>query len=218
MLGRDMLAGVLHGASASLAIGLTSAFLATAVGTVVGCAAGYYGGWFDDVLMRVAEAFQTIPSLLMAIIVVALFQPSLVTIVAAISLVSWPGTARLMRAETMRVRTADFVAACTTYGMGDSRIIVTQILPNCLAPLIVIVSVKVAMAILVEAGLSFLGLGDPAQLSWGTMIANGRDALRSAWYMSAIPGVAILLTVMSINLVGEGLNDALNPHLRERAV
>ncbi len=166
--------------------------------------------------MRITEAFQTVPSFLTALIIVALFKPSVTTIIAAISIVSWPGVARLVRAETLRLRGSDFVAACVTFGMSDLRIILTQILPNCLAPLIVMVSVMIASAILIEAGLSFLGLNDPSQLSWGTMIATGRDALRSAWYMSAIPGIAILVTVLGINLASEGLNDALNPSLRQR--
>ncbi|MDE1172715.1 MAG: ABC transporter permease [Parvibaculaceae bacterium] len=216
VLGRDILSGILHGASVSLFIGVASAVVAGLLGTALGAISGYYGGWIDDVLMRIAEAFQTVPSFLQALIIVALFTPSSITIVAAISAISWPGVARLVRAETKRVRSADFVSACYTFGMGNLRIIASQILPNCLAPLIVTVSVIVASAILIEAGLSFLGFGDPTQLSWGTMISIGRGTLRSAWYMSAIPGLAILVTVLGINLASEGLNDALNPHLRER--
>lgn len=216
VLGRDIASGIFHGARVSLRVGLFSAIFAGLIGTVIGSIAGYYAGWVDDILMRVTEAFQTVPSFLTALIIVALFKPSVLTIIAAISIVSWPSVARLVRAEALRLRSSDFVAACATFGMSDIRIIVTQILPNCLAPLIVMVSIMVASAILIEAGLSFLGLNDPSQLSWGTMIATGRDALRSAWYMSAIPGLAILVTVVGINLVSEGLNDALNPNLRQR--
>jgi len=216
VLGRDIASGLLHGARVSLRVGIFSALFAGLIGTVVGAVAGYYAGWVDDVLMRVTEAFQTIPSFLTALIIVALFKPTIATIIAAIAIVSWPAVARLVRAETLRLRSSDFVAVCTTFGMSDIRIIITQILPNCLAPLIVMISVMIASAILIEAGLSFLGLNDPSQMSWGTMIATGRDALRSAWYMSAIPGLAILLTVLGINLVSEGLNDALNPTLRQR--
>ncbi|HVV27993.1 MAG TPA: ABC transporter permease [Rhizomicrobium sp.] len=218
VLGRDIASGVLHGARVSLRVGLFSALFAGVIGTIVGSVAGYYAGWVDDVLMRITEAFQTVPSFLTALIIVALFKPSIPTIIAAIAIVSWPGVARLVRAETLRLRGSDFVSACVTFGMSDIRIIITQILPNCLAPLIVMVSVMIASAILIEAGLSFLGLSDPSQLSWGTMIATGRDALRSAWYMSAIPGIAILVTVLGINLVSEGLNDAFNPGLRQRQV
>lgn len=217
VLGRDLLSGLLHGATVSLTIGFSAAVVAAVVGMLVGAIAGYYGGWIGDLLMRLSEAFQSIPPFLQAIIIVALFGPSLWMIVLAIVAVSWSAPARLVRAETLRVRSADFIGACATFGMSDARIILTQILPNCLPPLIVSTSVMVASAILIEAGLSFLGLGDPAQLSWGTMIAIGRGALRSAWYMSAIPGAAIVVTVMGINLVGDGLNDAFNPYLRERA-
>lgn len=216
VLGRDIASGILHGARVSLRVGFFSALFAGLTGTIVGSIAGYYGGWVDDVLMRITEAFQTIPGFLTALIIAALFKPSIVTIIFAISVISWPSVARLVRAETMRLRNADFVSACITFGMSDIRVIVTQILPNCLAPLIVMVSIMIASAILIEAGLSFLGLNDPSQLSWGTMIATGRDALRSAWYMSAIPGLAIFITVLGINLMSEGLNDALNPNLRQR--
>jgi peptide/nickel transport system permease protein len=217
VLGRDLLSGLLHGATVSLTIGFSAAAVAAIVGMLVGSIAGYYGGWIGDLLMRLSEAFQAIPPFLQAIIIVALFGPSLWMIVLAIVAVSWSAPARLVRAETLRLRSADFIGACATFGMSDARIILTQILPNCLPPLIVSISVMVASAILIEAGLSFLGLGDPAQLSWGTMISIGRGALRSAWYMSAIPGAAIVITVMGINLVGDGLNDAFNPYLRERA-
>jgi peptide/nickel transport system permease protein len=217
VLGRDMLSGLLHGATVSLAIGFSAALAAAAIGMMVGSIAGYYGGWIGDALMRVSEAFQSIPPFLQAIIIVALFGPSMWTIVAAIVAVSWSSPARLVRAETLRIRSADFIGACAIFGMSDARIILTQILPNCLPPLIVSTSVMVASAILLEAGLSFLGLGDPSQLSWGAMISIGRGALRTAWYMTALPGVAIIITVMGINLMGDGLNDAFNPYLRERA-
>jgi len=216
ILGRDILSGLLYGARVSLAIGFTATLISSLVGTIIGLTAGYYGRWTDDGLMRMTEAFQTIPAFLLAIIVIVLFQPSMPSIISAIALISWPGVARLVRAETLRLREADFIAACRTFGMSDLRILLTQILPNCLAPLIVATSVSVATAILMEAGLSFLGLGDPTRLSWGTMISIGRDGLRTAWYVSALPGVAILITVMAVNLIGDGLNDALNPRRRER--
>ncbi|CAH1651218.1 Oligopeptide transport system permease protein AppC [Hyphomicrobiales bacterium] len=214
MLGRDMLTAVFYGGRVSLMIGLAAALSTVVVGTVIGSVAGYFGGLVDDLLMRFTELFQTIPAFLFAFVIVALFTPSAYTIILALCMIAWPGVARLVRGETMRLRRSDYVQTCVAIGMTESKIIFTQILPNCLAPIIVTASTLVASAILVEAGLSFLGLGDPNLMSWGTMIAIGRDALRSAWYLCAIPGVMILVTVLALNLIGDGLNDALNPHLR----
>jgi peptide/nickel transport system permease protein len=166
--------------------------------------------------MRLTELFQTIPAFLFAIVLVAIFQPSVATIVLAIGVVSWPPVARLTRGEFLSLRSREFVQACIAMGMGDLRIIVLHCLPNALAPIVVTGSLMVASAILTEAGLAFLGLGDPNVMSWGTIIGAGREVLRSAWYVCALPGVAILLTVLAINLVGEGVNDALNPRLKNR--
>jgi peptide/nickel transport system permease protein len=216
MLGRDVAAGLFYGARVSLAIGVVATFIAVVVGVSVGAVAGYYGGHVDDALMRLTEVFQTIPSFIFAIVLVAIFKPSVATIILAIGIVSWPSAARLVRAEFMNLRDRDFVHACIGSGMGDFRIIARHILPNAAAPIIVMASLMVANAILTEAGLAFLGLGDPNVMSWGTMIGAARDSLRNAWYLTALPGLAILLTVLAINLVGEGLNDALNPRLRDR--
>jgi peptide/nickel transport system permease protein len=214
MLGRDVLAGLLHGARVSLLVGFSAALAALLIGISVGSVAGYAGGWADDLLMRLTEVFQTIPNFLLIIVLVVVLQPSLPTIITAISAVSWPSLARLVRAEVMALRRRDFVQSCVTIGMGHGRIVLTQILPNCLAPILVTGSILVATAILIETGLSFLGLGDPNVVSWGSMIGGGRAGLRTAWYLCAIPGLAIITTVLSINLVAEGLNDALNPRLR----
>ena len=216
LLGRDILRGIVHGARVSLLIGLSATVAALGIGVTVGACAGYFRGWIDDALMRVTELFQTIPNFLLAIVLVALFRASIVTIVFAISAVSWPAIARLVRGQFMSLRGREFVQSCVVVGMGEARIIVTQILPNCLAPIVVMSSIMVASAILTESGLSFLGLGDPDLMTWGTMIGIGRQALRTAWYMATLPGIAILLTVLALNLVGEGLNDALNPHLKNR--
>jgi peptide/nickel transport system permease protein len=216
MLGRDLGAGIFHGARVSLLIGFVATLVAVIVGVAIGALAGYYGGWMDNVLMRLTEMFQTIPPFIFAIVLVAIFQPSVATIVLAIAVVSWPAVARLVRAEVLSLRGREFVQACVAIGMNDARIIFLHILPNTLAPVIVTGSLMVATAILTEAGLAFLGLGDPNVMSWGTIIGAGRDVLRSAWYITAIPGVAILLTVLALNLVGEGLNDALNPRLKHR--
>jgi peptide/nickel transport system permease protein len=215
-MGRDVLAGLIHGAWVSLLIGLTATATAVGIGTTIGAFAGYFRGWVDDALMRLTEVFQTIPNFIFVIVLVAIFKPSIRTIILAIAIVSWPPIARLVRAEFLTLGRREFVQACIALGMSESRIIWRQILPNCLAPVIVLGSIMVATAILVEAGLAFLGLGDPNVMSWGKMIGDGRGSLRTAWYLSAIPGVAILLTVLSLNLVGEGLNDALNPRLEQR--
>ena len=216
MMGRSLAAGLVHGATVSLLIGLIATAMAVVIGVGVGALAGYYGGRVNDALMRVTELFQTLPPFIFAIVVVAVLRPSVRTVVLAIGLVSWPAVARLVRGEFIALREREFVLAGIALGMSDTRIIVTQILPNALPAIIVTASLNVATAILLEAGLSFLGLGDPNVMSWGTIIGAGRDALRTAWYIAALPGVAILVTVLAINLVGEGLNDALNPRLRNR--
>ena len=214
VLGRDVAAGLAHGARTSLTISVLATSVAVLVGTVMGSLAGYYRGRTDDLLMRTTEFFQTIPTFLFSILLVAILAPSVWSIVFAIAVVNWPAVARLVRGEVLAMRRREFVQACVCLGMTDSRVIFRHILPNCLSPIIVTGSLIVATAILIESALSFLGLGDPNVMSWGFMIAAGRTFLRSSWWLCAIPGVAILLTVLAINLVGEGLNDALNPRLR----
>lgn len=216
MLGRDIAAGIAHGARISLMIAFVATAVAIVLGTSIGAASGYYGGWVDDVLLRVIEIFQTVPQFMLLIVLVGIFQPTVTTIVVSIGIVSWPAVARLVRAEFLTLRDREFVQAGIVIGMSDLRIILTQILPNALAPIVVIASVIVAQAILNESALSFLGLGDPNVMSWGSMIGAGRDVLRVAPYLTLIPGVAILATVLAFNLVGDGLNDALNPRRRER--
>ena len=215
-LGRDVAAGIAHGAKTSILIGLLATIAAVFIGIIFGALAGYYGGVIDDALMRVTEIFQTIPSFVFAILLVAIMKPSIESIVIAITVVSWPAVARLVRGEFMSLKNREFVQACHTLGMNDSRIMMREILPNCLSPIIVIGSLMVATAILIESGLAFLGLGDPNIMSWGFQIGAGRTMLRSAWWVCTFPGIAILITVLAINLVGEGLNDAFNPRLRER--
>ena len=214
VLGRDVAAGIAYGARTSLTIGMLATSAAVLVGTVIGGLAGYYGGRIDDLLMRTTEFFQTIPTFLFSILLVAILAPSAWSIVFAIAVVNWPTVARLVRGEFLALRGRDFVQACICLGMTDGRVIFRHILPNCLSPIIVTGSLIVATAILIESALSFLGLGDPNVMSWGFMIGAGRTFLRSAWWLCTIPGVAILLTVLAINLVGEGLNDALSPRRR----
>jgi peptide/nickel transport system permease protein len=214
VLGRDVAAGIAHGARTSLTIGVLATSAAVLVGTAIGALAGYYGGRIDDLLMRTTEFFQTIPTFLFSILLVAILAPSVWSIVFAIAVVNWPTVARLVRGEFLALRGREFVQAGICLGMTDGRVIFRHILPNCLSPIIVTGSLIVATAILIESALSFLGLGDPNVMSWGFMIGAGRTFLRSAWWLCTIPGVAILLTVLAINLVGEGLNDALSPRLR----
>lgn len=215
MMGRDVLAGLMYGAQVSIMVGASVALVAILVGVSVGSVAGYYGGGTDDVLMRITDAFQTIPSFLAAVVIVGVIGPSVTTVICSISLVSWPMIARLVRADFLRLRNYDFVHACRIMGMSDIRIIFTQILPNCLSPIIVAASVLIATAIMIEAGLSFLGLGDPNAISWGAMIGAGRSALRTAWYVAIIPSSAVVMTVLALNLIGDALNDIFNPRLRQ---
>lgn len=215
-LGRDIAAGIAHGARVSLLVGLISTLITVILGIFVGGVSGYYGGWIDDVLMRLTEVFQTIPSFVFAILLVAIMQPSIVSVIIAIAVVSWPPVARLVRGEFMSLRDREFVQACVCLGMNNKRIILLQILPNALSPIIVTASLMVATAILIESALAFLGLGDPNMMSWGFLVGQGRTVLRIAWWICTFPGIAILLTVLSINLIGEGLNDVLNPRLRDR--
>ncbi|WP_233237387.1 ABC transporter permease [Bordetella sp. LUAb4] len=216
MLGRDITAGLVWGARVSLMIGLLSTGVALLFGVVVGATAGYCGGRIDDLLMRFTEFFQTIPQLAMAVVIVAVLGPSIHSIMGAIAVVSWPPAARLVRSEFMTLKQREFVQAAIVIGQKPSRIVATQILPNAMSPIIVSASFMVATAILTESSLSFLGLGDRNLMSWGFMIGAARTMIRDAWWMSVWPGVAILLTVLAINLIGEGLNDALNPQLRRR--
>ena len=216
MLGRDITAGLVWGARVSLMVGLLSTAVALLFGIVVGSIAGYCGGRVDDALMRFTEFFQTIPQLAMAVVLVAILSPSVYSIMGAIAVVSWPPAARLVRSEFMTLKQREFVQAAIVIGQTPARIVGTQILPNAMSPIIVSASFMVATAILTESSLSFLGLGDPNIASWGRLVGEGRSLIRSSWYICAVPGVAIMLAVLSLNLVGDGLNDALNPKLQKR--
>lgn len=214
-LGRDVLAGLLHGTRATILIAVLATLVAVAFGTFVGAVAGYYGGPIDDIAMRMTEFFQTIPSFLFAIVLIAILSPSASNLVVAIAVVSWPPIARVVRGEVLTVKSREFVQAAVVAGQGDAAILLKQVLPNTLSPLIVTGSLLIATAILTESALSFLGLGAPNLMSWGFMIGAGRSFMREAWWLVTVPGIAILLTVLAINLIGEGLNDALNPRLAD---
>lgn len=211
MLGRDLAAGLIHGTRVTLTIALIATGLATAFGTVIGAVAGYFGGWVDDLAMRFTEFFQTIPSFLLVVMIVAIVTPTFSTIVLAIAVVSWPQIARLVRAEVLSLAGQDFVRAAKVAGLSAPRIIWGHILPHVLSPVIVAASLMTATVILIESGISFLGLGNRDYISWGFLLGTGRTAFRTNWWLSTIPGLAIFVTVLSINLVGDGLNQWLNP-------
>ena len=210
-MGRDVLAGIVHGARISLVVGVAATALGLTVGIVVGAVGRYFGGRIDDALVRLTEIFQTMPSFVLLIVLVAIAQPTALTVTVAIAIISWPTVARLTRAEFRAIREKEFVMAARSLGYGHGRIIFREILPNAAPPLIVTSSIMVATAILMESALSFLGLGDPNVVSWGSMIGAGREMIRTAWYLTALPGLAIVFTVLALNLIGDGLNDALNP-------
>jgi peptide/nickel transport system permease protein len=215
-LGRDIIAGLLTGGGPTLAVGPGAAALTMFIGISLGALAGYYGGWVDNLLMRFTEFFQVLPALLFAMVLVTLFSPSLWTIAFAIGVVSWPQTARLTRAEFLKIKELEYVTAARAIGARNKRIIWKVILPNAAPPLIVSATLTIGVAILFEAGLSFLGLGDPNVMSWGLMIGANREYILDAWWPVTFPGLAIFLTVFAVSLVGDGLNDAFNPKLRQR--
>lgn len=214
VLGRDMAVGLAYGARISLLVGVVSTIGAVGIGVLLGAIAGYYGGVIDDLLMRVTEFFQIIPSFVLLMVLVAFMQPSLTSTVIGIALISWPQVARVVRGEFLSLRNREFVQAARTLGMRDAKIIFTQILPNALPPIVVVSSMMVGNAILTESALSFLGLGDLNLLSWGSMIGSSRSAMWVAWWTTVLPGLAIMITVLALNFIGDGLNDALNPRRR----
>ncbi|MET3926075.1 ABC transporter permease [Devosia sp. 2618] len=208
-LGRNVLAGLMHGARASLAVGIAAAIVAVLVGTVIGTLAGFAGGLIDEALMRVVDAFQIVPGFLLALAFVSVVGASLPVVILAIALGAWTAPARLARAEVLSIRERDYVAASRVIGMHPLEIALKEVLPNALPPVLALSAVIVAGAVLTEAALSFLGLGDPNIVTWGSMIAEGRTVLRSSPYLSIIPGLALVVTVLGVYLFGEGLSEAL---------
>lgn len=215
-MGRDLLAGLIHGARVTLSVGALAAAITVLIGVSIGALAGFYRGWVDTLLMRVTEFFQVLPSLLLAMVVVMLFSATMLNIAIAIGVVSWTPVARLTRAEFLRLREMDYVKAERAIGAGNARLIWRVILPNAAPPLIAAAALSVGTAILFEAGLSFLGLSDPNAMSWGRIIGDNRPYILQSWWAVTFPGLAIFVTVLAISLVGDGLNDAMNPKLRER--
>jgi peptide/nickel transport system permease protein len=208
-LGRDVAAGIVHGARTSLAVGLAAAAAALSIGALVGTLAGLIGGWTDEALMRVTEAFQTVPTFLLALAFVSVGGGSVLTVVAAIALSSWTDSARLARSEVLAIRGSAYVANARVAGMHPVAIALGEVLPNALPPVLSLSAVIVAASVLIEAALSFLGLGDPNVATWGGMIAEGRAVLRSAPWLSVLPGLAVMVTVLGVYLAGEGLAEAL---------
>ena len=204
-LGRDVLVELVYGARTTLLVAIASAATALVIGTVVGTLAAFFGGIVDDVLMRITEAFQTVPAFLLSLAFISVTGPTVPTIVLAIALGAWPQPARIARAEVLSLRERDFVAAARVIGMRPLEIALREILPNALTPVVSLAAVIVAAAVLIEAALSFLGLGDPNRVTWGSMIAEGRTVLRSAPFLSIVPGLALVVTVLAVHLTGRGL-------------
>ncbi len=215
-LGRDLLAQIIHGSRVTLIIGLSAAIVTVVIGVTIGALAGFYRGMVEEALMRFTEFFQVLPTLLFSMVIVALFGASLPMITLAIGIVSWTAVARITRSEFLRIRELEYVMASRASGASNAKLMFKVILPNALPPIIVQSALMVGSAILFEAGLSFLGLTDPNVISWGQIIGSNRQYILESSFTVTIPGLAIFITVLAISLVGDGLNDALNPKLRKR--
>lgn len=211
MLGRDVLSRLIFGARISLKVGLVAIGIATLIGTLLGAIAGYYGRWIDAIIMRFVDIMLCFPSFFLILAVIAFLEPSIWNIMIVIGLTGWMGVTRLVRAEFLSLKERDFVLAARGLGASDIRIIFKHIMPNAMAPVLVSATLGIPGAILTEAALSFLGIGvQPPTPSWGNMLTAGKDNLDIAWWLSVFPGLAILLTVLAYNLLGEGIQDALN--------
>ncbi len=215
-LGRDVLSRMLWGGRISLEVGFVAVGIATIIGLMLGSIAGYYGGWIDSAVMRAVDIMLSIPTIFLVLAVIAILEPSIINIMVVIGLTSWMEPARLIRAEFISLKEREFVIAARAIGAADSRIIIRHVLPNGLAPILVSATMGIGGAILIESALSFLGLGvQPPTPSWGSLLSSGKDNIEIAWWLSAFPGFAILITVLGYNLLGEGIRDALDPRQRE---
>lgn len=214
-VGRDILARIVHGARVSLPVAFATIAIATVVGGILGAVAGYGGKHADNVIMRVMDVFLAIPSILLSIALVSALGPSMGNLLLAISISNIPPFARIVRSSVITIRNEEYIEAARAVGVSDTRIIFRHILPNCMAPIIVQATLSIAGSILAIAGLSFIGLGiQPPTPEWGSMLAGGRQYIRNAWWVCAFPGIAIMLTILSLNLLGDGLRDALDPKLK----
>jgi len=215
-LGRDVASRMIYGARISLSVGFVAVGISVLIGCIIGAVAGYYGGWVDALAMRFTDIMLCFPTFFLILAVIAFLQPSIWNIMIVIGVTSWMGVARLVRAEFLTLKEREFVLAARAQGIGDGRIIFRHILPNAMAPVYVSAILGVAGAVLLESGLSFLGLGvQPPTPSWGNILTAGKDNIEIAWWLSVFPGLAILVTVLAYNLLGEGIRDALDPRLRE---
>jgi peptide/nickel transport system permease protein len=210
-LGRDVLSNLLYGSRVALAVGIATALAATLFGVVIGAYAAFYGKLADPLLMRITEVFQVMPSFILAAVIVALVGAGLGTVILVIAILAWPQVARVTRAEVLRLRAADFVSAGRCMGLRDSEIIWREIVPNALAPVISLGTLVVAQTILLQSGLSFLGLSDPSIPSWGNMLNDAQPYLSQAWWLAVSPGLAIFFTVMAFNILGDSVHDLLSP-------
>ncbi len=215
-LGRDVLSRMLWGGRISLEVGFVAVGIATIIGIILGSIAGYYGGWIDSLIMRAVDIMLSIPTIFLVLAVIAILEPSILNIMIVIGLTSWMEPARLIRAEFISLKEREFVLAARAIGASDGRIIIRHVLPNGLSPILVSATMGIGGAILIESALSFLGLGvQPPTPSWGSLLSSGKDNIEIAWWLSAFPGFAILITVLGYNLLGEGLRDAFDPRQRE---
>lgn len=213
-LGRDTFSNVVFGARAALLVGLVTAATSLAIGGTVGIVSGYFGGYVDDILMRITETFQLMPRFFLALLMITVFGSGLWLVSFVLGITFWPGTARVLRAQVLTLRNRDYVEAARSVGARDTRVMFRHILPNAFAPVIVIAATQVGGAILTEAGLSFLGLGDPTKVTWGQMLNDAQRFLRIAWWLFVFPGAALMVTVLATTMIADGLNEAFRPRTR----